>query len=57
VTGFTDRTISAVEGNTNAAGSRVGNQVRVNLRRRDAYFSGFVDIGREGPVLDSPPIA
>lgn len=56
VTGFTDRTISAVEGNTNAAGSRLGNQVRVQVRRMDYVNVGFIDVGREGPV-DSPSVA
>ncbi len=48
VTGFNDRTVSAVEGNTNAVGSRLGDRVRVNMRPRD-YILGFIDIGREGP--------
>lgn len=56
VTGFTDRTIMAVEGNTNAAGSRLGDRVRINARARDYCNVGFIDIGREGPV-DSPPVA
>jgi hypothetical protein len=47
--------ISAVEGNTNASGSRIGDRVRLNIRRRD-YVLGYVDIGREGPV-DVPVIS
>ena len=55
VTSFTDRTIMGVEGNTNAAGSRLGNQVRVHPRAR-SYVTGYIDVGREGP-LDLPDIA
>jgi hypothetical protein len=56
VTGFTDRTILAVEGNTNAAGSRLGDRVRINTRRRDYVNVGYIDIGRGAPV-DSDPVA
>jgi len=55
-TSWTDRTLSGVEGNTNAAGSRLGNQVRVQLRPLSYVNAGFVDIGIEGP-LDSPLVA
>lgn len=57
VTSFTDRTISAVEGNTNAAGSRNGDRVRVQLRKPE-YVIGYIDIGREGPTeVDSQAVA
>jgi hypothetical protein len=56
VTGFTDRTVMAVEGNTNASGSRLGDRVRINTRRRDYVNAGYIDVGREGPV-DSPDVA
>jgi hypothetical protein len=56
VTSFTDRAMSAVEGNTNAAGSRLGNQVRVQLRPLSYVNAGFIDVGREGPV-DLGPVA
>jgi hypothetical protein len=49
VTGFTDHSLLAVEGNTNAAGSRLGDRVRINTRAR-SYALGYIDIGREGPV-------
>ena len=52
VTAFTGRTISAVEGNTTRAGSREGDRVLLNLRRRDYVNAGYIDIGREGPVVD-----
>lgn len=55
VTAFTDRTVQAVEANTNAVGSRLGDRVRVNLRPR-AYVHGYIDVGREGPV-DYPAVA
>jgi hypothetical protein len=55
VTAFTDRTVQAIEGNTNAAGSRIGDRVRLNLRPR-AYIHGYIDIGRQGPV-DLPKVA
>jgi hypothetical protein len=56
VTSWTDATISGVEFNANAAGSRAGDRVRVNLRRRSYVNAGFIDVGREGPV-DSPHVA
>jgi len=56
VTSFTDRSLMCVEGNTNAAGSRLGDQVRVHPRPRSYVNAGFIDVGREGPV-DSPGIA
>ena len=54
VTAFTSRTLSGVEGNTNALGARAGDRVRVNLRKR-SYPVGYIDIGREGPVVDFGP--
>jgi hypothetical protein len=56
VTDIGSHTIGAVEGNTNEVGSRLGNQVRINLRRRD-YVHGYIDIGRQAPVIDSDPVA
>jgi hypothetical protein len=55
VTGFAVRSIMAVEGNTNAAGSRIGDQVREHPRSRSYVNAGYIDVGREGP-LESPDV-
>lgn len=52
VTAINDIAIEAIEGNTNAAGSRNGNIVREHPRPR-SYVTGYIDIGRAGP-LDLP---
>lgn len=39
-----------ISGNTNEAGSREGNCVRSQPRRRSFANLGFIDIGREGPL-------
>jgi hypothetical protein len=46
------KSFNAVEGNTNRAGSRVGGQVLENTRSRN-YAVGFIDIGAEGPMVES----
>lgn len=56
VTGFTLRSLMAIEGNTNATGSRLGDQVREHPRSRSYANGGYIDVGREGPV-DSPAVA
>ena len=48
------KSFNAVEGNTNQAGSRVGDRVLENTRDRN-YALGFIDIGIQGP-LESPRI-
>jgi hypothetical protein len=57
VLGLAERSLLGIEFNTNAVGSHNGDRVRTNTRRQSYVNAGYIDIGREGPVIDSPSVA